>query len=401
MVEFLCNILDDGASWRLIAPLPGSPVPDVVKLSFSTAGFVKIPERDAFERIKAVLRHNNESWIEPTAEKWQIELDELSKRISETVVIPWLRGAIHTKPDFVQDILNAGNRPVYTATFTFYITLADPTPLMKLDVFISHSSKDTDVAEALIELIQAAIRISPDRIRCTSVDGYRLPGGVSTDEQLKREVRESNYFIGLLTPVSLKSSYVLFELGARWGAELPFVPLLGRGAMPKDLPGPVSGINALRADSGSQLHQLVHELSERLGRPLQNAAAYEKYLQRLILVSQASEESSSEPAHDMGEQQELETSVLAPPKTQSGKDLLEFIHSGDNPGARGLLEVFDTLSPGQITVFPNTIGSGTVAVIKPRLFREGVVELINKGWLYPPEDDGKTRTYEYKGPEIK
>src|SRR5207247_750725 len=100
-------------------------------------------------------------------------------------------------------------------------------------VMISHSSRDKDLAEVLIELLRTALNLAANQIRCTSVDGYRLPAGVDTHEQLRKEVKSARVLIGLLTPNSSSSSYVLFELGARWGAELPMIPLLA-GTAPED-----------------------------------------------------------------------------------------------------------------------------------------------------------------------
>ena len=129
-----------------------------------------------------------------------------------------------------------------------------PTNSTKLDVFISHSAKDSDIAEALIALLRASLNLPAERIRCTSVDGYRLPAGVETDEQLKREVRGATCFIALLTPYSLHSAYVLFEMGARWGAKLHLLPFLARGSSTRDLSSPLSGLNALSSASTSQIH---------------------------------------------------------------------------------------------------------------------------------------------------
>lgn len=157
-----------------------------------------------------------------------------------------------------------------------------------IDVFISHSSKDTDVAEALIDLLRVACTIPADRIRCTSVDGYRLAAGASTDIQLKREVHDARVFIGLITPASIQSAYVLFELGARWGAGLHLAPILARSADGSYLRGPLSGLNALSCSSAPQVHQFVSEVAEILGYPLASAATYYKYLEKLISVSSQS-----------------------------------------------------------------------------------------------------------------
>jgi hypothetical protein len=106
-----------------------------------------------------------------------------------------------------------------------------------LEVFISHSSDDVDLAKAQVEALQIALMIPAGLIRCTSVDGYRLPLGADSDIFIKREVKSARCFIGLITPASWASAYVLFELGARWGADLPLLPLLA-GIAPRKLGGP-------------------------------------------------------------------------------------------------------------------------------------------------------------------
>lgn len=84
----------------------------------------------------------------------------------------------------------------------------NPTPVKKLrtpkskngmKVFISHSNKDVDTAKAVIQLLRTALNLKTEDIRCTSVDGYRLPLGVSTDEQVKTEIYDSQVLIGLIS----------------------------------------------------------------------------------------------------------------------------------------------------------------------------------------------------------
>ena len=81
-------------------------------------------------------------------------------------------------------------------------------------VFISHSSNDVQLAKPLIDLLRSALRLRASEIRCTSVPGYKLPGGAETDEQIREELLDAPVFIGLVTEASLESKYVLFELGA-------------------------------------------------------------------------------------------------------------------------------------------------------------------------------------------
>src|SRR6266478_3155499 len=144
-------------------------------------------------------------------------------------------------------------------------------------VFISHSSKDADLALALIDLLKTGLGLQANQIRCIRVDGYRLPVGVNTEDKLREEVNAAIVVVGLITPSSLDSYYVMFELGARWGANLFLAPLLA-GVKASELSGPLGLLNALSASSDAQLHQLIEDISKRLALPLQPVASYVRHV---------------------------------------------------------------------------------------------------------------------------
>jgi len=149
-----------------------------------------------------------------------------------------------------------------------------------LAVFISHSSKDTPLAEALIDLLKAALALRAEQIRCSSVDGYRLPVGVNTESKLREEVNAANVVVGLVTPNSLASAYVMFELGARWGANRFLAPLLA-GVKAGELSGPLSLLNALSASNDAQLHQLIGDISKQLGLERQPTESYIRHVNQV------------------------------------------------------------------------------------------------------------------------
>jgi len=181
------------------------------------------------------------------------------------------------------EVLGGGVELVRAASGT---RAAQPSEGGRPMVVISHSSHDEALALAAIELLRAGLGLLPQQIRCSSVDGYRLPAGVNTDAQLRQEVTASRSLIGLITPNSLESPYVLFELGARWGAGFHMVPLLA-GVSPGALRGPLTGINALSCSSEAQLHQLLEDLGRVLNLPLQSAASYSRYVAALKVASDA------------------------------------------------------------------------------------------------------------------
>src|SRR5271165_5094997 len=159
-------------------------------------------------------------------------------------------------------------------------------------IFISHSSKDAALAEGLIELLRTALGLAANQIRCTSVDGYRLPVGVNTESELREEVNAARVVVGLITPSSLASHFVIFELGARWGSGLFLAPLLA-GVEPNELSAPLGLLNALSANNEVQLHHLLKDLSRQLGLPLQDTASYLRNVARVKQLADATPNSAT------------------------------------------------------------------------------------------------------------
>jgi hypothetical protein len=137
----------------------------------------------------------------------------------------------------------------------------------------------------VVKLLRSALSLPPEAIRATSVDGSRLAGGVDTDEEIRVEVREAEAMVGIISMASLDSLYVVFELGARWGAGLNLIPLMAPGVSPSAIRGPLGGKNALRADNASQLHQLVDELGKLLGIKPHPAAAYQSEVEAILSLA--------------------------------------------------------------------------------------------------------------------
>lgn len=260
----------------------------------------------------------------------------------------------------------------------------------EIEIFISHNSRDVDVAEALIELIRAALDVPHGKMRCTSVDGYRLPAGAATESQLRQEVHNSRCFVALLTPSSVQSSYVLFELGARWGAGLNCLPLLAKGLTAQALESPLSSLNALSCTSESQLHQLLEDIGSHIGRTPGSAATYAKHLQQVRSFQNGDFTSQ----HDF-------TGKNTPPSNHLGagaQELLSLIEKEPNLSQRGIVEILREIRPGETNFFPRLQYNGGALSMKSRIFREAVDQLVAHGVLHSPEynESSQTRTYEFR-----
>lgn len=158
-----------------------------------------------------------------------------------------------------------------------------------VSIFISHSHQDAELVKRLITLLRASLNLPSDQIRATSIDGFRLPGGANTDEQLRTEVQGAAVLIGLISKSSLRSAYVIFELGARWGSGKPMVPLLAPEIGSDLLQGPLHGINALSCRSAAQLHQLVEDIGAHLSLTPDRPAAYQECVDEIVSLAHRDE----------------------------------------------------------------------------------------------------------------
>ncbi len=151
-----------------------------------------------------------------------------------------------------------------------------------LDIFISHSSANQEVVKHFIELLIKAFKIDESKIRCTSVPGYKLPSGVNVDSTLKKEIIDSKVFIGFITEESLVSTYVLFELGARWGTDLGFRLINIDGSLFGKLKAPLSNHHISNISERSELYQILNELKDDLGYNPYNSNAIESNVHQLL-----------------------------------------------------------------------------------------------------------------------
>jgi len=133
-------------------------------------------------------------------------------------------------------------------------------------VFVSHCHNDADLAEAVVELLCASLRLNRTDFRCTSLEGANLAGGTRTDDQLREDIQTTPSFISLLTPKAIRRFYVLFELGARWGLKGSHIPLLARGLNGGFLKDPLKATAALNLTSQEGVLSLVEGLGHFLNR---------------------------------------------------------------------------------------------------------------------------------------
>ncbi|WP_217578017.1 TIR domain-containing protein [Mesorhizobium sp. GbtcB19] len=134
----------------------------------------------------------------------------------------------------------------------------------KIKIFISHAHRDEDIAEKLVTALELAMSVPDGSVRCTSVPGYKLDFGSMPPDILRSELASAESVVAILTPHSLASEWVAFELGAAWLQAKRTIPLLA-GLRPEDVPGPMRGAAAGLLNSASSLYQFLDQLAKTTG----------------------------------------------------------------------------------------------------------------------------------------
>lgn len=186
---------------------------------------------------------------------------EYSKQM---LLIPVLPDEQMPIPDFLSDVfcLKLTNGAIDTLVDDLDKAIRDNMRLTPR-IFISHRHRDQAIAEALIELLMSAFHVEPADIRCTSVQGYKLTPGERTSEALRSNLAGAELVIGLLSPDTTESNYVLAELGAAWGRDVATFPLLTRGATYADVPSPLNERHCVSLEIQDNCLELVESVAAK------------------------------------------------------------------------------------------------------------------------------------------
>jgi hypothetical protein len=155
---------------------------------------------------------------------------------------------------------------------------------MALKIFISHSAVDGPLASALVDFLLSSMVLDDDEIRCTSVPGHKLPVGCDFSETLLNDLEDTAVVVGLVTKNAVASSWVLFELGATWGARKALRPLVTDEVDLKTLPGALSGKHVARLSKSSDVYQFLEELTSTIQAKPRSRPKIDKALAELLLA---------------------------------------------------------------------------------------------------------------------
>lgn len=153
-----------------------------------------------------------------------------------------------------------------------------------IKLFISHSSKDAELADSLIQAIENTLNPPSGAIRCTSVPGYKLELGTFPTEKLREELKDIELVIGLITPNSINSDWVLFELGASWGLYRRLIPVLVGDIGSVSIPEPIKNINAVTLSDSNSISFLIEEIGNVLNWKISSLSKVQAAQEKLFTM---------------------------------------------------------------------------------------------------------------------
>ena len=155
---------------------------------------------------------------------------------------------------------------------------------MSIKIFVSHAAADEALAAGLVDCLLSSMILRDSDIRCTSVPGHKLPVGSEFAVTLRDEIGETSIVIGLITRKALSSGWVLFELGATWGARKHLKPLISDEVDFKELPGPLSGQHVARLSNRNDLAQFIEEVTHLVSAKPRSRAKINNAIDQLITI---------------------------------------------------------------------------------------------------------------------
>ncbi len=167
-------------------------------------------------------------------------------------------------------------------------------------VFISYTSKDKALVDALVDLLQTGAGISADDVFAFSLAGQGVPPNANFVDYIKKELQRCGAVLAVISPDYHKSAFCLRELGAAWVLSENLYPLVVPPLSFGDLDSILTASQATRIDDAAALSSFAQYLVTALGLPAFNVARWEvkrnQFIERVnaLAISGASDDDKEE-----------------------------------------------------------------------------------------------------------
>jgi hypothetical protein len=129
-----------------------------------------------------------------------------------------------------------------------------------MNIFISHISEETSIAEILKDWIESTF-LGQCEVFASS-DRENLPAGNKWIGEIDQALDSA---VVLFSPTSLKRPWVNVQTGWGWIKGLPIIPICHSGLKKDDLPPRISSFQGIEIDSDGFVSDLFGRLTEHLG----------------------------------------------------------------------------------------------------------------------------------------
>lgn len=140
-------------------------------------------------------------------------------------------------------------------------------------LFLSHAHEERDLARLIKDTLESEFSGFVDVF--VSSDGVSIPAGSNFLKRIEDGLITCVGAVYLISPMSVRRSWISFELGAVWirnvaslranGPEIPTLPMCHSGMTPATLPAPLNNLNAIIANQASQLQFAFRSLQSAVG----------------------------------------------------------------------------------------------------------------------------------------
>ncbi len=131
-------------------------------------------------------------------------------------------------------------------------------------LFISHSSKDLEYVEILVDLLES-LGLSGDRIFCTSLEGYGIGLGEDFLDTIRDELRADTLVVFLLSKNFFDSPVCLCEMGATWVQTKEHIPILIPPFGFADVKGVIPTTQGFKINEPMKLNLLKEKIESTFG----------------------------------------------------------------------------------------------------------------------------------------
>ena len=128
-------------------------------------------------------------------------------------------------------------------------------PKDSIRVFVSYAREDKGPAS---ELISQLTRQSNIHIFTTD----KMSAGENWQSKIKKELSKSDYFLVILSPASINSKWVQFELGAAWGLNKFIIPVVTNEEVVNRIPLELSHLKVIDIEDLKRKPDFIGEIIE-------------------------------------------------------------------------------------------------------------------------------------------